>query len=171
MNVGHRQFAQFEGMDSGGNLAGLDGWGKLKKKLKINKMGKRLKKAAAKVAKVVPGAALVIPSKKGLKNAGKGMAVGAAIGAAVIGGPKAVMAAKKIAEQVKAKKAQEEAEKNAAAEIDRQAAAYEASLIRQDAAASAASDTADTTDAATAAKPSGAGLLLPAALATALLVL
>lgn len=138
MNIDHHTprplpFAPMHGLDRQ-TLDGLEGWGKIKKKLGLNKL--KTRKIVGKVAKVIPGASLIVPTKKTLKEAAKGMAIGAAIGTAVIGGPKAIMAAKKVADQVKAKQAQGNAAAEAEAEIERQAQEYQASIERQDAAPS-----------------------------------
>lgn len=138
MNINHHTprplpFAPMHGLDRQ-TLDGLEGWGKFKKKLGLNKL--KTRKIVAKVAKVIPGASLIVPTKKTLKEAAKGMAIGAAIGTAVIGGPKAIMAAKKVADQVKAKQAQGNATAEAEAEIERQAQEYAASMERQDSAPS-----------------------------------
>lgn len=138
MNIDHYTprplpFAPMHGLDRH-TLDGLEGWGKFKKKLGLNKL--KTRKFVGKVAKVIPGASLIVPTKKTLKEAAKGMAIGAAIGTAVIGGPKAILAAKKVADQVKAKQAQGNAAAEAEAEIERQAQEYQASIERQDAAPS-----------------------------------
>lgn len=135
MNINHHTprplpFAPMHGLDRQ-TLDGLEGF---KKKLGLNKL--KTRKIVAKVAKVIPGASLIVPTKKTLKEAAKGMAIGAAIGTAVIGGPKAILAAKKVADQVKAKQAQGNATAEAEAEIERQAQEYQASIERQDAAPS-----------------------------------
>lgn len=177
MNLNHDRalpFASMEGLDVAG-LNGLDGWGKIKKKLKLNKL--KTRKLVGKVAKVVPGAALLVPTKKTLKAAGQGMAVGAAIGSVVIGGPKAASAIYKIAKTVKDKQAQGAAAAQAEAEIERQAQEYEAALDRQDAAPSYSAPSYSTSGAGgnaaaaateattTAAKPA-TGWAVPATLAT-----
>lgn len=173
MNVQHQQFAAMEGLDGSG-LNGLDGWGKLKKKIGLNKL--KTRKLVGKVAKVVPGAALQAPTKKNLKEAGKGLAIGAAIGAAVVGGPKAITAARKIAAQVKARKAQKAGMQEANAEIERQAAAYEAELNQQDAMMATASGggsseaTTPTAAPADTAEPKKTGWILPAGLIGAALM-
>lgn len=152
----HNAFARFDGLDAMagyGEPAEMAGLGKKLKKLK-----KKVSKAVGKVAKIIPGAALLAPNKKNLKNAAKGMAVGAAIGAAVIGGPKAISAAMKISKAVKAKKQQKQAMQTAEADIESQAAQYEAELERQDAAAVMApqwSSQGSTGGASAAARPQG----------------
>lgn len=177
MNLMHQQFATMEGMDGPGlnGLDGLDGWGKLKKKLGLNKL--KTRKLVGKVAKVVPGAALLSPTKKNLKQAGKGLAIGAAIGSAVVGGPKAVAAAKKIAKQVKASQAKKDMEARAKAEIERQAAAYAAELEQADAPAMTSSgaggsyaEPATTTGTDDTDAPKKAGWILPAGLVTTALL-
>lgn len=178
MNINHHTprplpFAPTHGLDRQ-TLDGLEGWGKLKKKLGLNKL--KTRKIVAKVAKVIPGASLIVPTKKTLKEAAKGMAIGAAIGTAVIGGPKAILAAKKVADQVKAKQAQGNATAEAEAEIERQAAAYEAELNQQDAmmatASGGSSSEATTPTAAPAdtAEPKKTGWILPAGLIGAALM-
>lgn len=129
----HHTFAKFDGLDA---LAGygepveMAGLGKKLKKLK-----KKVSKVVTKVAKIIPGASLLSPSKKSFKNAAKGLAIGAALGTAVIGGPKAINAAMKISKAVKARKQQKQAVATANAEVEQQAAQYEAELERQDTAA------------------------------------
>lgn len=138
MNINHHTprplpFAPMHGLDRH-TLDGLEGWGKFKKKHGLNKL--KTRKIVGKVAKVIPGASLIVPTKKTLKEAAKGMAIGAAIGTAVIGGQKAILAAKKVADQVQAQGKAKNATAEAEAEIDRQAQEYQASIERQDAAPS-----------------------------------
>lgn len=113
----------------------LEGWGKIKKKLKLNKLGTR--KLAAKVAKVVPGAVLLAPSKQGFKNAGKGVALTAAVAATVVTGGKAlpmIMSAKQAMDARKAAKVAGAETDAAVQEIEQQAADYAQQLMQPTAA-------------------------------------
>lgn len=187
MNLGHQQFATMDGLS--GHPAEMAG---------IGKKLKKLRRKVSKVARKVTGADLVKKAigkkryasikKRGqkLEKFGKrhGMAIagavatvatGGAAAPAVIGSFKSIAAGeavRKIAAKRNARK-QKKMMRSADRQIDREAAAYEASLARQDAAAeqqaSATEATAASqdTDAAPAEKKSGSGWVLPAALMSA----
>ncbi|MFN3586009.1 MAG: hypothetical protein ACK4UT_00780 [Moraxellaceae bacterium] len=94
------------------DLAALEGWGKLKKKLGLNKL--KTRKLVGKVVKVIPGAALLAPSKDNLKAAGKGLTVAGAAAATVLTGGKALSIIKPALDARQQKKAAKAAASQAA---------------------------------------------------------
>lgn len=96
------------------DLAALEGWGKLKKKLGLNKL--KTRKLVGKVAKVIPGAALLAPTKENLKIAGKSAAIAAGAAATVLTGGKALSVIKPALDARQQKKAQKKAAKAAASQ-------------------------------------------------------
>lgn len=94
------------------DLAALEGWGKLKKKLGLNKL--KTRKLVGKVAKVIPAAALLAPTKENLKIAGKSAAIAAGAAATVLTGGKALSAIKPALDARQQKKAAKAAASQAA---------------------------------------------------------